>query len=154
MNRTGPANHARAIKKAQRQAEALKMRRAGLSYRDIADQLNVSIGRAHGLVSEAITQLIEAVQETADHVRAIELERIDRMIMGLHSSATSGNPAAVAAMLKCMERRAKYLGLDAPTKIAQTDSDGADVDNSIKIVAIPPTMSMDEWRQTFSEKTR
>ena len=35
-----------------------------------------------------------------------------------------GNPAYLAGVMSCIERRCKILGLDAPTKIAPTAPDG------------------------------
>ncbi|MFW6344772.1 MAG: hypothetical protein ACOC0M_00350, partial [Halomonas sp.] len=53
-----------------------------------------------------------------------ELDRLDRLLLGLWPKATAGSVAHVDRAIKVMERRAKLTGLDAPTKIAPTDPDG------------------------------
>jgi len=50
-------------------------------------------------------------------VRALELERCDRLQAAVWPAATQGDVAAVAAVLRIMERRARYLGLDAPVLV-------------------------------------
>ena len=49
-------------------------------------------------------------------VRDMELERCDSMMAGLWEKINKGDPYAVIAAIKVMERRSRLLGLDAPTK--------------------------------------
>lgn len=42
----------------------------------------------------------------------------------MRREAQVGNPAFLAGVLACVERRCRLLGLDAPTKIAPTSPDG------------------------------
>lgn len=46
-----------------------------------------------------------------------------------------GNPAYLAGVMNCIERRCKLLGLDAPTKVAPTTPDGKE---SIPIAIVQP----------------
>jgi hypothetical protein len=69
----------------------------------------------------------ETVAEKAEQIRELELKRLDRFQRSLQPAANKGDAKAVLAILKVMERRAKLLGLDAPTKQANTDSEGRDV---------------------------
>ena len=59
------------------------------------------------------------LQEPADELRTLELERLDRLLLGVWGQAAKGNQGAVDRALKIMERRARLLGLDAPTKVQQ-----------------------------------
>lgn len=54
--------------------------------------------------------------EPAREFVAIECRRLDALIEALWSKAVDGDEGAVATMLRVMERRARMLGLDAPTK--------------------------------------
>ena len=99
-----------------RKLRALDLRRAGLSYRQIGEELNVSYNTAHRDVRQALEALLEVEHDKADEVRRIELQRLDELWRGLWPDATDGDPAAVRAALSLMERRAKVLGLDAPAK--------------------------------------
>lgn len=101
----------RAADTQEKRNQALDLRRRGLNYREIAKALACSLANAHKLVETAIAQIpIEA----AEQVRQLELARLDKMLEGLNDSANTGDPRAVLAVVKIMERRAKYLGLDAP----------------------------------------
>ena len=46
-----------------------------------------------------------------------------------------GNPAFLSGVMTCIERRCKLLGLDAPTKLANTDPEGT---KAIPIMVIQP----------------
>jgi hypothetical protein len=63
-------------------------------------------------VKEALAQ---SVTEMADDVRAIEMRRLDEMLMA-HWDAKA-EPRHADVIMKLMDRRSKYLGLDVP----QTD---------------------------------
>jgi hypothetical protein len=56
------------------------------------------------------------MQPVADEVRTLELERLDRFLSYLWDKIEQGDPVAIDKGLKIMDRRAKYLGLDAPIK--------------------------------------
>jgi len=97
--------------------QALELREAGAKYRQIAEKLNVSVGRAHQYVMEAIAELHEQVLESAEQVKLLELNRLDAMWMRLSARKDNDSPRVVEAMLRIMERRARLLGLDAPVEI-------------------------------------
>lgn len=61
---------------AEQDAEAARLRGRGLSYRSIAEQLDVSVSTAH----RAVQRGLDAIRaEPAAEVRLLELERLDRM---------------------------------------------------------------------------
>lgn len=98
------------ISVADRQRQALELRKAGLSYDLIARRLKYrSRSGAHKAVQ---TALKKTLREPADELRQLELERLDAMLLGLWPQAQRGNQGAVDRVLKIMERRAKLLGLD------------------------------------------
>lgn len=117
------------ISATERQRRALDMRKAGKSYQAIAATLGyASTGGAHKAVHSALTKTLS---EPAEQVRDLELARLDALLEALWPGATGaktapweedGRPAPevdierVDRVLKIMERRAKLLGLDAPTK--------------------------------------
>jgi hypothetical protein len=111
-NKTTPA----AIERAKRRGQALELRAAGRKYREIADALGYSSPQhAHRDVK---TELDALVKEPAMDVLAEELDRLDKMLQGLWSEARRGNIHSVDRVLRIMERRARYLGLDAPDRVA------------------------------------
>lgn len=105
----------------ERRLQALDLRKRGLSYRAIGDKLGIDFTTAYKDVMAELKRLAAENHDKADELRAMELERLDMLIKGLEPMATVGNPGAVNSYIKCMERRAKLLGLDAPTKVQVDD---------------------------------
>lgn len=99
---------------AKRRAEALELRRAGLTFQDIADRLGYKHrSAAHKDVQRALEKLIF---EPAQDVLALELSRLDALTQTLWAQARRGDLQAIDRIVKLMNRRAKYLGLDAPER--------------------------------------
>ena len=112
----------RKITAAERRKKALEFRKAGMTYEQIAGQLGVTTGAAHKSVMTALKEIREKQNEAAEDVLAIELERLDTMLIGILPAARKGNQGAIDRVLRIMDRRAKYLGLDAPAKQDITSS--------------------------------
>lgn len=93
--------------------QALELRKRGYNYRQVAKALSISVGTAHKYIQRAIDRI---PAENAEQVRNLELERIDKMLTGVWERATKGDTKAILATVRLMERRARYLGLDAPEK--------------------------------------
>lgn len=90
-------------------AEALGLRRAGLSYRQIGERMSLSHGRAHSLVMEALDTL---VHEEATALRDLEASRLDMMQAAVWSRAVTGDLRAIDTALRISARRSRLLGLD------------------------------------------
>jgi hypothetical protein len=123
---------------AERDAQALELRAAGLSFRQIGRQLDCGTTTAYKRVTRGLDRML---QEPADRVRALELHRLDQLqaaaveVVGArHVLVQGGRPvldpqsghpyvdhaptlASIAALLRIAERRARLLGLDAPAKV-------------------------------------
>jgi hypothetical protein len=112
----------RRIEAVEKQRKALDLRKAGATYAAIAKQLEYAGPTS---AERAVKAALNAtVKDAADDVRNLEVERLDAMLLGLWKMANSGNLGAVDRVLRIQERRAKLLGLDAPTKVAPTDPTG------------------------------
>lgn len=113
---------ARDVQMHARRIKALQLRAARLSYQQIADRLyNGDKGNAYRDIQKAISnQEKEAVEE----VRAQEILLLDELARPQIKKALEGDEKAVTALLRIMERRSKYLGLDAPTQVEQTGTGG------------------------------
>lgn len=106
-----------AIEANDRQRQALELRKAGVGYQAIADRLGY---KDHSGAYRAVkTALRKTLQEPADELRAVEVERLDAMLLGLWTKAKAGDLLAVDRVLKIMDRRADLLGLDAPRRVEQ-----------------------------------
>ena len=87
--------------------------------------MGLALSNAHKAVQQAIADI---PKELAEDVRLLELERLDRMLAGMWPKAIAGDPKAVAAAVKIMDRRAKYLGIDAPVRTELTGKDGGPIE--------------------------
>jgi DNA-binding Lrp family transcriptional regulator len=98
----------------QRAVQALELRKAGATYDTIAARLGVTRTAVINMVRR---MLQETAAAPAAEVRELELHRLDTMILGLWQQARSGDVQAIDRVLKIMDRRASYLGLDAPKQV-------------------------------------
>jgi len=102
--------------------QALEMRKKGESFPAIAKSLGyATMSGAYNAVMSAIKRTL---QEPADEVRQLELARLDALLSAAWKAAMANDGDAQYRVLAIMARRAKLLGLDAPTKIAPTDPTG------------------------------
>ncbi len=109
----------RKITAAERRAQAFELRKAGLSYQKIGDQLGITRQSAHGLVTTALRKLNEKTAEDAAELTRLELERLDDcQAIVVHEMRTGNRLGAVDRLLRIQELRAKLLGLDAPDRLA------------------------------------
>lgn len=97
---------------AKRDAEVLRLRESGATFQEIHEQIGVSPSTAHGIESRYLQELKELGLENIDRARSIDLQRLDKMLLGVWGKATTGNLGAIEKTLRIMERRAKLLGLD------------------------------------------
>lgn len=104
----------RRIEATEKQAKALELRKAGWTYEAIASAVGYS-GNT-GARKAVESALKKTIQEPADEVRRLEIERLDTLLRGLWDAAIDGKLFAVDRALRIMERRAALLGLDAPAK--------------------------------------
>ncbi len=134
---------------AERRRRALQLRQAGASLTQIGEHLGVSESRACRIVQDALAAV---VREPADEVRQLELARLDQLwveatkvLRRTHITVSNGRVAidprteqpleddgpvlnAIDRLLKIQERRAKLLGLDAPSKLTVLTEDAVDAE--------------------------
>jgi hypothetical protein len=107
---------------AERQRNALELRKAGIGYQQIADALGYrGVSGAYYAVQSALKR---TMREPSKAVRALEQARLDKILSAVWPAAISGDLNAIDRVLKIMARRAALLGLNSPRKIAPTNPDG------------------------------
>lgn len=134
----------RRVDAAARQRKALQLRLAGASFEQIARTprgdgdprpLYSSRQRAHEAVGRALKEIRTETKGSAEELRTLELARLEAMQVSLWPSTRPSVPVtctgcgnvmwretdkeAIDRVIKIMERRAKYLGLDL--KSAESD---------------------------------
>lgn len=135
--RRGPHGKQNAIattRKLLTQKRALELRVQGLSERAIAEQLveekvvaKISGAYVNQLLAQALDQVI--IPE-AEQLKRLELQRLDDIINGHYANACNGDVGATHAVLACIDRRNRLLGIGQETKIStqQLGADGRPVD--------------------------
>lgn len=117
-----------AIKRAERRSRAVHLRREGLTLREVADELGVSVYTAWNDIQTAVRDI---PKEEADLLRQQEADRLDALQHAIWEAAIAGDLHAVDRALKIIERRCRLLGLDAPTRIERPTVD-LDLDKAIR----------------------
>lgn len=134
----GDGQFVRSLTTAQRDAKAARLRSRGWQYPRIAAELGFNHkADAYNAVQRVLK---DTVREAGDEIRTIELTRLDTLydaamdvlerehvtvsngrVVTLHDLPLPDDAPVLAAidrLLKIQERRARLLGLDAPTKAA------------------------------------
>ena len=97
----------------------------GLTYRQMAGALDVSLGTIANDVKIILGRWErEQVQDVSEWVE-LESRRLERMLNAIWNDAIDGKSSAIDRALRIMERRAKLLGLDAPSKQQISGADGS-----------------------------
>lgn len=141
----------------RRRKRVLELRKQGLLYREIAERIREQFapeelpnGFDASYVGQDLRRALQNVEsdletEARDMLR-MELRRLNEMQAALWSKAMQGEETAVDRILRVMERRAKYLGLDEPEEIRAEI--GAGLDLSVLLDALE---DFPEARQAAAE---
>lgn len=95
--------------RAEKIAEACRLRRAKVDYATIGRKLGVHKSTVHRWVKAAIA---EVPREDAADLLAIEMERLDEMDLAIRAQALKGDLRAIDQALKIHDRRARLMHLD------------------------------------------
>ena len=148
MSRTG----SRRVQAAERRLQALALRREGATFSEIGEALGINRSAAHKAVSKALDELAQLSEGEVISLRALELDRLDVLQRAIWMQAMDGVLPAVDRLLRIMERRAKLLGIDAPTKHTATSMDGEEERMPGLLVLPEPIDDIDEWVRQYSPK--
>ena len=100
-----------------RELQVLELRRAGMTFDQIADKTGYNDrAAAHKAYKSALNRTF---QQPAAEVRELEADRLDRLQLAVWARALRGDLAAVDRVLRISERRARLLGLDHSDGIAE-----------------------------------
>lgn len=149
MNKTNGRGAGSAGPIAIRRAQAVKLRIQGATFAEIAQTFDppMTESGARRLVLDALDGFRP---ENVEELRKLEQQRLDRLIFAVWAKALRGDTQAVLSVLRIMERRAKLLGLDAPTKIDWRDSAA----ETAKALGLDPAEVLAEAEALFDEDRR
>lgn len=120
----------------ERAEKALAMRRAGKSYAEIGKELKTNPGMVHRMVKAQLREVIDTMKEEAEEVLEMELSRIDAMMAAIYPKALQGHLLSVDRVLRLMERRAAFLGIDAPKRQEITGGNGGPIEVDERVLLI------------------
>ena len=124
-----------ALLRAERRRQAFSLRLAGVAYEDIGNKLGISKQSAHSLVKRTLDESRERLHEDVESIRKIELRRTEALFMSLWPNRMQ--PRVADTLLRVLERRARLLGLDAPTRIDGTMQGFVKIEVATGIEAAP-----------------
>jgi hypothetical protein len=93
----------------------IELRRAGATWQRIAEQ--TGFAGPSGAFQAYQRAAKRFVRPNLEELRDIELDRLDRLQMGVWAKALNGDIRALDSVLRIIDRRARLLGLDAPKEL-------------------------------------
>jgi len=128
------ALRAQNITVAERRDYAVKMRTAGLNFREILAEMISRYGRenlpptyderyVYRDVKYELNKLRAETLETAQDLRLMELDRLDQLQTAIMNRALGGDLKAIDRILNIMKMRSNLMGLNAPTQTKVEVSD-------------------------------
>jgi hypothetical protein len=97
-------------------AQVLKLRHDGYTVQEVAARVGISPIRAHVVIDDAIKELQDDTTKHAAAIREIELLRLETATKAVMPNVEEGNLGAINTLIKIQDRRAKYIGIDSPSK--------------------------------------
>jgi len=101
----------------ERQAEALRLRKAGRTFEEIAEALGYS--HASGAHKAVVTALKETLREPAEEYRELHRSRLEAIVSAYWGEMQRGNEKAAAVVSKALADLAELDGLNAPRRVEQ-----------------------------------
>lgn len=134
-----PARTAMTLRAMTREKRIMELRIGGATYKEIGEKIAedeqlaqpLSPGRVSTIVKKALDRITVGLKTEAEHYRAIELLRLDKLQKSIWNDATSETTErqdrklrSIDRILSIMQRRANLLGLDKPQKHELDITDG------------------------------
>lgn len=112
---------------AERTLRAMELRKAGASYAAISRVTGTSKQQAFRDCQRALAAILADRQTTAEEHVALELERLDSLLLFVWTAAKAGDIGAANVARRVCESRRKLLGLDAAQRVELAGRPGAPV---------------------------
>jgi predicted DNA-binding protein (UPF0251 family) len=123
LNRVSQVNQVVQTKQAVQQTrrlDVLRMRKAGLSQREIAAKLGIAKRTVQTDLQAIYEELREARVVEGEGLLDLELSRLDSLLKPYYAKALLGDEFALRSALEVLDRRYKLLGLTRPVDINVT----------------------------------
>ncbi len=131
------ANPGKSEAAAERREQAFRFRKLGLGYRAIGGKLGVSSTQAFRYVHEVLKDLAKKTEKAARELRQLEGERLDYLWAKLLPKIRQGDPKAIQAAVRVVQRRCSLFGLDGPKQIEHAGKNGGPMEHEQTVFYIP-----------------
>lgn len=148
MAKLTPQRAAQQLEVAERRREVLALRVGGASMEEIGRALNLSKSTVKSHIDKALAELAKADLEQTARYRALNLQRLERLLRATWVKATADapDPKLVREARSLIIAMNRLLGLEAPLKVAHTDPTGEHERNPADwYVPMPPERNPHEW---------
>ena len=118
MPRKQPETARNEIQKALHRATAVRLHLQGQSQQSIASELGIGVATVNADLAHMRRQWLANTRIDLDNAKAREVAKIDNLEATYWDAYhESPHPSLLDGILKCIDRRCKLLGLDAPIKV-------------------------------------
>jgi hypothetical protein len=121
------ANPGQSEAAAERREQAFQLRKLGWSFRAIGRRLGVSHVQAYRDVSSILKELARQTMDAAKELRLLESERLDLLWRRLLPKIKAGDPNAIQAAIRVVQRRCSLFGLDGPKQVEHAGKGGGPI---------------------------
>ena len=106
-----PKQNGAEIARIERRMRVLQAKVAGASVRQIAETEKLSVGQVQKDVQRALGELAREHVGHADHVRALQMERYNQLLLRWYNRALNGETEAVKVVLNIMDKISQINGV-------------------------------------------
>lgn len=124
---------------AVRRAQAVQLRLAGRSFREIGAELGVTVSTAFALTEKGLR---DWAQPDADQLFLEVMAQLDQLHARYWPDALKGNLDAFGAVMRIIDRKVRLVGLDAPKRVdiravveRWAEAEGFDPDDVLAVTA-------------------
>ena len=137
------------LPKGMRAQMAFELRKAGASYELIAEKLKYASAKsAEGAIRHRLKNMYKP--DDVEEVVNMELARLDSLQLVAWRRAKDGDLGAIDRILKIMERRAQYLGLDKKEAVHE----GSTVNNTAIFIGGTEEEYVEQLKQAREQATK
>ena len=131
------ANPGQSEAAAERREQAFRLRKLGMGFRAIGRKLGVSSTQAFRYVHDVLKDLAKKTEKAARELRQLESERLDLLWRRLLPKVEVGDPRAIQAAVRVVQRRCSLYGLDGPKQLEHSGREGGPIEHEQTVFYIP-----------------
>lgn len=135
---------------AQLRAQILELRTLGRTIAQIAEAVNRAPSVVHGHLKHALEELDAEQRDQADKLRALALNRLERLLAKAMLKAVGGDLKAMREAARLIQAQARILGWDA-RPVTRNPETGEGFDGSTPpgtwTLPMRPAVSIEDWQR-------